>query len=153
MKRFLRLVAENGVVSVDVDESIVSAAEKNLDDWLTAYEKLGFNLESFGPKDYRLNTIPAFYKDFYSGLLEVFTALLQLEYPVNLSSVEEKTEWLLTALVRITGKAYSSRGDREEQQRLLSRLQVCKNPRYCPDGRLTLIHLTMDALDQQFRLG
>jgi DNA mismatch repair protein MutL len=40
--------------------------------------------------------------------------------------------------------------NKEEQQALLNDLTACQSPRTSPDGRPTMIHLSVDLLDRQF---
>jgi DNA mismatch repair protein MutL len=39
---------------------------------------------------------------------------------------------------------------KEEQEALVRRLETCQNPRTCPHGRPTMIHLSVDILERQF---
>jgi DNA mismatch repair protein MutL len=38
----------------------------------------------------------------------------------------------------------------EEQRALIRDLENCQNPRTCPHGRPTMIHLSINLLEQQF---
>ncbi|MCJ7650706.1 MAG: hypothetical protein MUP85_19010, partial [Candidatus Lokiarchaeota archaeon] len=37
-----------------------------------------------------------------------------------------------------------------EQNQLIRDLENCKNPRTCPHGRPTMIHISVDVLEKQF---
>jgi DNA mismatch repair protein MutL len=39
---------------------------------------------------------------------------------------------------------------KEQQEKLIQDLENCVNPRTCPHGRPTMIHLSIDSLEKQF---
>ncbi|MCD4751600.1 MAG: DNA mismatch repair endonuclease MutL [Anaerolineaceae bacterium] len=149
---FLRQVSESQLNTVEMEERTTINVEENIDGWMAAFEKLGFLLENFGPKSYRILGIPEFYIQ-YSSISEVIQAVMGSIAGKKFETIEEKCEWLLREIVHMTGEYYSTDGDRDKQEWLLARLQVCQSPRYCPDGRTILIHLSLDLLNRQFNRG
>ena len=149
---FLRQVSESQLNTIEVEERKIINVEESIDEWIVVFEKLGFHLENFGPKSYRLLRIPEFYQ-MINTISEVISAATDSIIGKRFQTIEEKSEWLLREIAHMTGECYSTQGDKEKQEWLIARLQVCQSPRYCPDGRTILIHLSLDLLDRQFNRG
>ena len=149
---FLRQLSESQLNTVEVEERKIINVKENIDEWMVAFEKLGFLLENFGPKSYRMLKVPEFYIKFNNNP-EVIPAVMDSIPGKKFETIEEKSEWLLREIAHMTGEYYSTDGNKEKQEWLLARLQVCQSPRYCPDGRTILIHLSLDLLDRQFNRG
>ena len=118
--------------------------ESNLD----ILREFGFNIEGFGPNIFRLYTVPGFLTDkdplaFMQGLTEA------LEKDDNDASMTVKMK-LATEVSRQAAIKGGQVLNREEQQALLNHLVACQSPRTSPDGRPTMIHLSVDLLDRQF---
>jgi len=112
------------------------------------FGEFGFKIEAFGPNIFRLHTIPAFLagKDpmaFMQGLCE---ALENDDTDVSVN-MKMKLAAKVSRQAAIKGGQVLSR---EEQQALLNDLVACQSPRTSPDGRPTMIHLSVDLLDRQF---
>lgn len=118
--------------------------ESNLD----ILGEFGFKLEGFGPNIFRLYTVPAFLTNndplaFMQGLTEA------LEKDDNDASLSVK----MKLAAKVSRQAAVKGGqvlNKEEQQALLNDLTACQSPRTSPDGRPTMIHLSVDLLDRQF---
>ena len=149
---FLRQLSESQLNTVEVEERKIINVKENIDDWLAAFEKVGFLLENFGPKSYRMLKVPEFYIKINNNP-EVIPAVMDSIPGKKFETIEEKSEWLLREIAHMTGEYYSTDGNKDKQEWLLARLQVCQSPRYCPDGRTILIHLSLDLLDRQFNRG
>ncbi len=110
--------------------------------------EFGFKLEGFGPNTFRLYAVPAFLVDqdplaFMQGLIEA------LEKDDSGASVSMQ----MKLAAKVSRQAAIKGGqvlNREEQQALLNHLVACQSPRTSPDGRPTMIHLSVDLLDRQF---
>jgi DNA mismatch repair protein MutL len=119
-----------------------------LEDRLDLINRLGFEIESFGPKTYRVRAIPALL-----GAISPEMALRSLIE--NLEEDEEPLKSELEALIaaRVCKRAAIKAGQvlsLEEQRTLVRDLESCGSPRTCPHGRPTLIHLSVDSLERQF---
>jgi len=107
--------------------------------------EIGFQLEDFGPNAYKIVAIP-----------EVLSAVDPSEAVLSIVSDEESTikhsakEKLITRICKRLaikgGQVLTAR----EQEQLIRDLENCINPRTCPHGRPTMIHISVDLLERQF---
>lgn len=110
--------------------------------------ELGFQIENFGPRTYRVLALPALFtkKDPAVLLRSVVEEFEEDEQPLA-SEIEARI------VARICKRAAVKAGQvlaRPEQERLLRELEACDAPRTCPHGRPTMIHLSVDSLERQF---
>jgi len=109
---------------------------------------LGFEVEEFGTRSYRVRAIPA--------VLQVRDPAMALRSLVESFEEDEtpfENEQEARLIARICKTAAVKAGQvlsMEEQARLLQDLEASRSPRTCPHGRPTLIHLSVDALERQF---
>lgn len=124
------------------------ASSKLIEDQLPILRNFGFEIEDFGPNTYRLRSIPSIFSqgdpaNLLKNLVEDFE--------------EDETPLKYEVEARIAGRVCKSMAVKAgqtltnaEQQALLSDLERCINPRTCPHGRPTMIHLSVDLLERQF---
>lgn len=137
-----QLLLEPTTISLTPDQAVL------LEDQTPVLNALGFNLEPFGPHTYKLRAMPALLvgTDPQSAVRAVVEDFEEDETPL-----EREAEARLIA--RICKRAAVKAGQQlsaEEQRALLDDLQACSNPRSCPHGRPTMIHLSIDLLEKQF---
>jgi DNA mismatch repair protein MutL len=127
---------------------LAPGAAQLLEESLDALIGLGFDLELFGANTFRVRAIPALLAD--RDPHETLRAIVQdLESGVGPGEVtlEEK-------LVRRVCKAAAVKAGQvlsfEEMQNLIQQLERCENPRACPHGRPTMLHISGDELAKQF---
>lgn len=115
---------------------------------LPALEKIGFQIEPFGPNLFRVLAIPAI----FSGADPVAAVMVVVEdFEEDETPLQAELEARLAA--RICKRAAVKAGavlSTEEQKMLLQELEACQSPRTCPHGRPTMIHLPIDLLEKQF---
>jgi DNA mismatch repair protein MutL len=109
---------------------------------------LGFDLEEFGGRSFRLRTIPSIFtgKDPEEAIRAVVEDFEEDETPLA-----SRREALLAA--RICKRLAIKSGQLlslEEQRELIRALEGCSAPRTCPHGRPTMIHLPVATLARQF---
>jgi DNA mismatch repair protein MutL len=119
-----------------------------LEEQLPLMEKLGFQIEVFGPNTYRVRSIPSILSgsDPSAAIRVVIEEFEEDETPLQ-NEIETKT------IARICKRAAVKSGQvlsPEEQKALLNDLEACQAPRTCPHGRPTMIHLSIDLLERQF---
>lgn len=119
-----------------------------LEDNLALLDRLGFNVEVFGPNTFKVRAIPALLSklDPAAGLRAVVEDLEEDKDPLQ---DREEARIVLrvckTAAIK-AGQTLSS----EEMEAMIRQLERCQNPHTCPHGRPTLIHLSAAALARQF---
>jgi DNA mismatch repair protein MutL len=119
-----------------------------LEEHLGVLEKLGFEIEPFGQRAFRLRSMPTLL-----GLREPEHVLRSVveDFEEDESPLAAAVEARLAA--RICKRASIKSGQVlsiAEQARLLRDLEACESPRTCPHGRPTMIHLPVEALERQF---
>jgi DNA mismatch repair protein MutL len=124
------------------------ASARLLEDQVSVMEKLGFEIEAFGPNTFKVRSMPALLagSDPAAAVRSVIEDFEEDETPLQ-NKIEEKIIGRVCKRAAVkAGKVLSV----EEQKALLRDLETCKSPRTCPHGRPTMIHLSIDLLERQF---
>lgn len=125
-----------------------TAAARLLEEQLPVLERLGFQVEGFGPNAFQVRAMPAIVAD--SNPVDVLLGLVgnfeEDEAPLQ---AEQEARIIARVCKRVAVKAGQSLSP-EEQRALLHDLEACQAPRTCPHGRPTMIHLSVDLLERQF---
>ncbi len=108
--------------------------------------EFGFAIESFGNRSYLIRAMPALAAR--ANIIEIVTALLDsLASKESLNPWEEKIAQSLACHGALrAGQQLSN----EEMRELIKQLEQTKQPRACPHGRPTMIHLTSHQLEKEF---
>jgi DNA mismatch repair protein MutL len=138
--------AQNLLDPVTVEFSPAHAAilEENLE----KLRQLGFEIEAFGQRAYRVRSLPALLIDVSPE--EALRSVVE-DFEEDETPLMSETEARLAA--RVCKRASIKVGQvlsLAEQQQLLRDLEDCHSPRTCPHGRPTMIHLSVEALEKQF---
>jgi DNA mismatch repair protein MutL len=109
---------------------------------------LGFDIEPFGPNLFRVSAIPALLagSDVSAAVRVVVEDFEEDETPLQ----AEKEAKLVARICKRSAVKGGQSLSQPEQQTLLRDLEACSNPRTCPHGRPTMIHLSVDLLEKQF---
>jgi DNA mismatch repair protein MutL len=131
-----------------VTVELPSESSRLLEEQLPLMEKLGFQIEPFGPNTYRVRSIPTILSgmDPAAAVRVVIEDFEEDETPLQ-DKIEEKI------IGRVCKRAAVKAGQTlspDEQKALLRDLEACQSPRTCPHGRPTMIHLSIDLLERQF---
>jgi DNA mismatch repair protein MutL len=130
--------------TVELTEQEVELVEDNLE----VLKKLGFAIEPFGSRAYRVRAVPAAISNLTpeQALRVVVEDFEEDETP--LAAVREAR-----LAARICKRAAIKAGQvlsLEEQRQLILDLEQSSAPRTCPHGRPTMVHLSVAALERQF---
>ncbi|MBC8276000.1 MAG: DNA mismatch repair endonuclease MutL [Chloroflexi bacterium] len=108
--------------------------------------EFGFNLEPFGVRSYLLRAVPAMMKE--GNLAEAVRTLLDsLAAEGEPSKREENIAQSLACHSAVkAGQSLNA----EEIRELIKQLEQTNQPRTCPHGRPTMIHLSSHQLDKEF---
>ena len=106
----------------------------------------GFTIETFGNRSYVIRAIPALVAR--ANIIEIISELLDnLANKQSLNPWEEKIAQSLACHGAIrAGQQLSA----EEMRELIKQLEQTKQPRACPHGRPTMIHLSSHQLEKEF---
>lgn len=127
---------------IEVPYSMKDASQ----DWLTCLNDLGFVMEEFGARAYRVSEIPMFMsleegKEFISYFLEQADQF-QLD--------PKKLNQIITRSCKSAVKAHDRLAPQEISQ-LMSDLAKTRNPFSCPHGRPTFIKMTKYQIEKMFQ--
>ncbi len=130
--------------------NVVLAPDKArlLGEQLPVLDKLGFQVENFGPNTFTVRRIPAL---IVGGDPQAALNVLVEDFEEDETPLSAEIEARITA--RICKRMAVKGGQKlsvEEQAALLGNLERCQSPRTCPHGRPTIIHLSADLLERQF---
>jgi DNA mismatch repair protein MutL len=108
----------------------------------------GFHIEPFGQNSYQVRAVPALFAS--SDPAVALRALVE-DFEEDEAPLQNEIEAKIAGRVckRLAVKAGQVLSP-DEQRTLLADLETCTSPRTCPHGRPTMIHLSMDMLEQQF---
>ena len=108
--------------------------------------EFGFAIEPFGNRSYLIRTMPALMAR--ANIIEIITALLD-----NLASKESSNPWeekIAQSLACHGAIRAGQQLSNEEMRELIKQLEQTKQPRACPHGRPTMIHLSAHQLEKEF---
>ena len=108
--------------------------------------EFGFAIESFGNRSYVIRAIPALMAR--ANIIEIISALLD-----NLASKESPNPWeekIAQSLACHGAIRAGQQLSNEEMRELIKQLEQTKQPRACPHGRPTMIHLSSHQLEKEF---
>jgi DNA mismatch repair protein MutL len=108
--------------------------------------EFGFNLEPFGARSYLLRAVPAMMKE--GNLAEAVRTLLD-----SLAAEEEQSKREENIAQSIACHSAVKAGQSltaEEMRELIKQLEQTNQPRTCPHGRPTMIHLSSRQLEKEF---
>ncbi|KXK15038.1 MAG: DNA mismatch repair protein MutL [Chloroflexi bacterium OLB14] len=121
---------------------------KILSEQLSALNQFGFEVEEFGTNTFQIRAMPILFSggDPASALKSLVEDFEEDESPLQ-NEIESKIAGRVCKRLAVKGGQVLTT---EEQKSLLNDLEVCQNPRTCPHGRPTMIHLSVDMLEKQF---
>jgi DNA mismatch repair protein MutL len=108
--------------------------------------EFGFTIEPFGNRSYVIRAIPALMAR--ANIIEIISALLD-----NLTSKESPNPWEEKVAQSLACHGAIRAGQQlsnEEMRELIKQLEQTKQPRACPHGRPTMIHLSSHQLEKEF---
>ncbi len=125
-----------------------SASARLLEEHLESLQAIGFDIEPFGGNTFRVRAIPAL---FANRLPQEAIATILDDLDVG---AEPGASTLEAKIVLRVCKAAAVKAGQvlsyDEMQTLLRQLERCANPRSCPHGRPTMIHMSADQLAKEF---
>ena len=130
--------------TVELTQAEAELVESNL----KALESLGFAIEPFGSRAFRVRALPASISNLSP---ERALRVVVDDFEEDEAPLAVELEARLAA--RVCKRAAIKAGQvlsLEEQRQLILDLEQCASPRTCPHGRPTMVHLSVAALERQF---
>lgn len=152
--RFMRQYEKSEITSQMISPPVIfSVTEKEkalLDEYMEAFIKAGFEIESFGGKEYKIAAVP--YSMEALGSRQLFTELLD---SLEITQDPKKLEVYVHRVATEACKAAVKGGDKlsaSEAKALIDELfDECDDPYHCPHGRPTIISFTENELEKRFK--
>ena len=115
---------------------------------LDTLRAVGFELEPFGGQSYRLLALPQIFgqTDPVAAFLGVLEDMLDGAVPMA-RQTHEKIAIIVCKRASIKGGQTLSQNEMNE---LIHSLEACQNPRTCPHGRPTMLHMSAYQLAREF---
>lgn len=131
------------VVSLNMRE------EELLKKYQSEFEKLGYEIESFGGKEYSICAVPG---NLYNlNEKHLFIEMLdELSEESGAKTSDAITEKIASMSCKAAVKG-NQRLSRTEIEHLIDELLTCENPYQCPHGRPTIISMTKYELEKKFK--
>jgi len=111
---------------------------------------IGFQLEPFGPSTYKITAVPQILSSMDpKEALMIAISGDDIHSPKELVDAGNREKMITRICKRLAIKGGQSLSTQEQEQ-LIRDLENCENPRTCPHGRPTMIHISVDILERQF---
>jgi DNA mismatch repair protein MutL len=132
---------------VELSPEALGILEENLE----PLNDLGFQVEPFGGTTLLVRAVPTLVVEEHprEGLEDIAAALLAGDAPLG-TRIEETIARSVCKQAAIKAGQVMAR---EEMEELIRGLEGCTNPRTCPHGRPTMIHLSVEQLAREFGRG
>ncbi|MFW5631754.1 MAG: DNA mismatch repair endonuclease MutL [Acetivibrio ethanolgignens] len=129
--------------------SFTMREEAALKEHLTVLERLGFEIEHFGGKEYSVRAVPA---DLYGIaarelLLELIDSLVEEDGKKNPELILEKVA-SMSCKAAVKGNQQLSEA---EARALIDELMTLENPYHCPHGRPVIVSMTKQEIEKKFK--
>lgn len=149
MKRFREKEVLSQTLFPPVILTLSAQEELILKEYQDVFTRLGFEVESFGGREYALRSVPV---DLYGcSEREMFLSVLdELESGVTRLSPTVVEEKIASMSCKAAVKG-NNRLSREEADRLIDELLTLENPYNCPHGRPTIITISKYEMEKKFK--
>jgi len=111
--------------------------------------EVGFKIEDFGPNTIKILGIPQILSKHDPEFIFINFIEAGDDEQKDLLDQEKKEVMVKRICKRLAVKAGQTLSASEQQQMILD-LENCRNPRTCPHGRPTIIHISVNTLERRF---
>ena len=139
------------MVNPPVIVALTSAEEELFLNYRQYFEKLGFNIENFGGREYAMRAIPIDLfgceseKDMFIQILD------ELSHETGLDRTPDVINYKIASMACKASVKGNTRMSRAEMEALLDELLTLDNPYNCPHGRPTIISMSKYEIDKKFK--
>lgn len=151
IKRFKSGEMLSQMVNPPVIVALTSAEEELFLNYRQYFEKLGFNIENFGGREYAMRAIPIDLfgcdseKDMFIEILD------ELSHETSLDRTPDVINYKIASMACKASVKGNTNMTTLEMEALLDELLTLDNPYNCPHGRPTIISMTKYELDKKFK--
>ncbi len=151
--RFMKEYEKSQVTRQQVSPPIIitldSIGQALCDEYMEAFTKAGFEIESFGGSDIKISAVP-----YHMSALGTKQLFLEMLDHLEISTDPKKLQVYEHRVATEACKAAVKGGDRlsvSEAKALIDELFTCEDPYHCPHGRPTIISFTEKDLEKRFK--
>jgi len=151
MKRFKSGEMLSQMVNPPVIVALSSQEEEIFLNFRQYFEKLGFNIENFGGREYAMRAIPI---DLFGcdSEKDMFIEILDdLSHETNLDRTPDVINYKIASMACKASVKGNTRMSFAEMEALLDELLTLDNPYNCPHGRPTIISMSKYEIDKKFK--
>ena len=151
IKRFKSGEMLSQMVNPPVIVALTSAEEELFLNYRQYFEKLGFNIENFGGREYAMRAIPVDLfgceneKDMFIQILD------ELSHETSLDRTPDVINYKIASMACKASVKGNTKMTVMEMEALLDELLTLDNPYNCPHGRPTIISMTRYEIDKKFK--
>ena len=151
LKRYKSGEMLSQMVNPPVIVALTSAEEELFLNYRQYFEKLGFNIENFGGREYAMRAIPIDLfgceseKDMFIQILD------ELSHETGLDRTPDVINYKIASMACKASVKGNTRMSRAEMEALLDELLTLDNPYNCPHGRPTIISMSKYEIDKKFK--
>lgn len=149
MKNYRNKEFTSQMISPPILLSLTMQEEVLLKKHLADFEKLGFEISSFGGKEYTVSAVPA---NLYG--LNGQTLLLELIDGLGSLSEKDTPDMVMEKIASMSCKAAvkgNQKLSRPEIEKLIDDLLELENPYFCPHGRPVIISMSKYEIEKKFK--
>ena len=151
LKRYKSGEMLSQMVNPPVIVALTSAEEELFLNYKQYFEKLGFNIENFGGREYAMRAIPIDLfgceneKDMFIQILD------ELSHETGLDRTPDVINYKIASMACKASVKGNTKMSRAEMEALLDELLTLDNPYNCPHGRPTIISMSKYEIDKKFK--
>ncbi len=121
-----------------------------LEESLDILKKLGFSMEDFGKRSFKVSSVPEIFKtrDIF-GLISEFVSDLAMEKKPD--SLDEKSRLTISYLSCRSAIKAGDKLSKKERESLIKKLSKTKTNYTCPHGRPVRVEIPKDELERMFK--
>lgn len=149
MKRLESQKPQSQMVSPPVIISLSAMEQGVLEEFMPYFQKLGYQIERFGSRDYSISEIP-----FDIVGLDAKQLLLDMIDDLSETGTKIKPDTLLHKVATMSCKAAvkgQQKLSKEEAMAILDELMALDNPYHCPHGRPVMFELTESEIAHKIK--
>lgn len=151
IKRFKSGEMTSQMVNPPVIIALTSAEEELFLSYRQYFERLGFNIENFGGREYAMRAVPI---DLFgcANEKEMFKEILdELSHETGLDRTPDVINYKIASMACKASVKGNTKMSYPEMEALLDELLTLDNPYNCPHGRPTMISMTRYEIDKKFK--
>ena len=149
MKAYREKEFTSQMISPPIILSLTMQEEVLLKKFLPEFEKLGYEIEYFGGKEYAVNAVPG---NLYG--LNGQSLLLELMDGLGNMSEKDTPDLVVEKIASMSCKAAvkgNQKLSRPEIEHLIDELLTLENPYFCPHGRPVIVSMTKYEIEKKFK--